>query len=167
MTSRIVMVSPLDQRHSTFHPLTSDLGPQLKTQDWYRSPIYYSIIWLNICLNYVYMKIRTLFWRRKWQRTPVNLPRESHGQRSLAGYSSWGHIELDTTELTSTISTGLNVNMSEGFSSRSVGSGAREARSIFRVCCFLDTWWKHPVLHFLELKNGVLFFPIFCETILW
>ena len=29
--------------------------------------------------------------RRKWQPTPVFLPGESHGQRSLAGYSSWGH----------------------------------------------------------------------------
>ena len=27
-------------------------------------------------------------WRRKWQPTPVFLPRESHGQRSLAGYIS-------------------------------------------------------------------------------
>ena len=27
------------------------------------------------------------FWRRKWQPTPVFLPRESHGQRSLVGYS--------------------------------------------------------------------------------
>ena len=30
--------------------------------------------------------------------TPVVLPGESHGQRSLAGYSPWGHRELDTTE---------------------------------------------------------------------
>ena len=30
-------------------------------------------------------------WRRKWQPTPVFLPRESHGQRSLAGYSPWAH----------------------------------------------------------------------------
>ena len=29
-------------------------------------------------------------WRRKWQPTPVFLPGEFHGQRSLAGYSSWG-----------------------------------------------------------------------------
>ena len=29
-------------------------------------------------------------WRRAWQPTPVLLPRESHGQRSLAGYSLWG-----------------------------------------------------------------------------
>ena len=37
-------------------------------------------------------------WRRKWQPTPVFLPGEFHGQRSLAGYSPWGHKELDTTE---------------------------------------------------------------------
>ena len=30
-------------------------------------------------------------WRRKWQPTPVFLPGKSHGQRSLAGYSPWGH----------------------------------------------------------------------------
>ena len=29
-------------------------------------------------------------WRRKWQPTPVFLPGESHGQRSLAGYKSMG-----------------------------------------------------------------------------
>ena len=29
---------------------------------------------------------------------PVFLPGEFHGQRSLAGYSPWGHKELDTTE---------------------------------------------------------------------
>ena len=36
-------------------------------------------------------------WRRKWQPTPVFLPGESHGQRSLVGYSPWGHKESDTT----------------------------------------------------------------------
>ena len=30
-------------------------------------------------------------WRRAWQPTPVFLPRESHGQRSVVGYSPWGH----------------------------------------------------------------------------
>ena len=30
-------------------------------------------------------------WRRKWQPTPVCLPGKSHGQRSLVGYSLWGH----------------------------------------------------------------------------
>ena len=37
-------------------------------------------------------------WRRKWQPTPVFLPGESHGQRSLMGYSPGGHKESDMTE---------------------------------------------------------------------
>ena len=37
-------------------------------------------------------------WKRKWQPTQVFSPGESHGQRSLASYSPWGHKELDTTE---------------------------------------------------------------------
>ena len=37
-------------------------------------------------------------WRREWQPTPVLLPGESHGQRSLAGYSPWGRTESDRTE---------------------------------------------------------------------
>ena len=28
-------------------------------------------------------------WRRKWLPTPVFLPRQSHGRRSLAGFSPW------------------------------------------------------------------------------
>ena len=39
-------------------------------------------------------------WRREWQPTPVFLPGEFHGQRSLAGYSLWGRTESDTTEVT-------------------------------------------------------------------
>ena len=39
-------------------------------------------------------------WRRKWQLTPVFLPRESHGERSLEGYSPWGCRELDMTKVT-------------------------------------------------------------------
>ena len=37
-------------------------------------------------------------WRRKWQLAPVFLLGESHGQKSLAGYSPWGC--KDTTEMT-------------------------------------------------------------------
>ena len=37
-------------------------------------------------------------WRRKWQSTPVFLPGESHGRRSLVGYSPQGRKESDTTE---------------------------------------------------------------------
>ena len=37
-------------------------------------------------------------WKRKWHPTPVLLPRRSHGQRSLVGYSPWGGEESDMTE---------------------------------------------------------------------
>ena len=37
-------------------------------------------------------------WRRKWQPTPVFLPGESRGWRSLVGCSPWGCWESDTTE---------------------------------------------------------------------
>ena len=37
-------------------------------------------------------------WRREWFPTPVLLPGDSHGQRSLVGYSPQGHRESDTTE---------------------------------------------------------------------
>ena len=40
-------------------------------------------------------------WRRAWPPTPVFLPGESHGQRSLEGYSPWGCTESDMTELLS------------------------------------------------------------------
>ena len=36
--------------------------------------------------------------RKAWQPTPGFLPGESHGQRSLAGYSPWGRKESDRTE---------------------------------------------------------------------
>ena len=37
-------------------------------------------------------------WRRKWLPTPVFLPGEFHGQKTLAGYSPWGCKGSDTTE---------------------------------------------------------------------
>ena len=37
-------------------------------------------------------------WRREWLPTPVFLPGEFHGQRSLAEYRSWGHKELEMTD---------------------------------------------------------------------
>ena len=43
---------------------------------------------------------RKIPWRREWQPTPVLLPGEFHGQRSLADCSLWGHKESDATEVT-------------------------------------------------------------------
>ena len=39
-----------------------------------------------------------LWKRRAWQPTPVFLPGESHGQRSLASYTPWGCKGLDINE---------------------------------------------------------------------
>ena len=35
--------------------------------------------------------VRKIIWRRAWPPTPVSSPGEAQGQRSLAGYSPWGH----------------------------------------------------------------------------
>ena len=45
-------------------------------------------------------RVGTIPWRRALQPTPIFLPGESHGQRSLEGYSGWGFKESDTTEAT-------------------------------------------------------------------
>ena len=37
-------------------------------------------------------------WRRQWQPTPVLLPGESRGWRSLVGCSPWGRLESDMTK---------------------------------------------------------------------
>ena len=44
--------------------------------------------------------VRKIPWRRSWQPTPVFMPGESHGQRSLVGYSPQSRKELDMTEVT-------------------------------------------------------------------
>ena len=41
-----------------------------------------------------------MLWRRKWQPTPVFLPGESRGWRSLVGCHLWGRIEWNTIEVT-------------------------------------------------------------------
>ena len=43
---------------------------------------------------------------KRWQPTPVFLPEESHGQRSLVGYRPWVPQELDTTKSTENALTG-------------------------------------------------------------
>jgi len=48
--------------------------------------------------------VQSLYWEdtleKEWQPTPVFLPGEFHGQRSLVGYSPCGRKELDMTEVT-------------------------------------------------------------------
>ena len=58
--------------------------------------------WKRVCLQCRRRRfnpwVRKILWR-EWQPTPVFLTAESHGQRSLVGYTPWGgYTELDTTE---------------------------------------------------------------------
>ena len=62
-------------------PLRALQGPDSHTQ--------LSRTWVLLSLN---------LQRRQWHPTPVLLPGESHGQRSLVGCSPWGRYESDTTE---------------------------------------------------------------------
>ena len=61
-----------------------------------------SDIWQRICLQCrrpgFKPWVRKMPWRREWQPTPVFLPRESHEQMSLSGYSPWGHKESHMTK---------------------------------------------------------------------
>ena len=60
----------------------------------------------HVLNNYTHFRSRSLIdpwvgkfpWRRKRLPTAVFLPGEFHRQRSLVGYSPWGHKESDTTE---------------------------------------------------------------------
>ena len=62
---------------------------------------------IHICTGTTKISIYTslslftfMHWRRKRQPTPVFLPGESWGQRSLVGCHLWGRTESDTTEAT-------------------------------------------------------------------
>ena len=56
----------------------------------------------NLLVNAGDIRVQPLGWEDPLEEgigpTPVFLPGESHGQRSLADYSPWGHKELDTNE---------------------------------------------------------------------
>ena len=79
----ILLVDPVDQGFKWTHwgwlvSVPECLWPQLGRLRW--------------------LGARTIWWRGKWQSTPVFLPEKSRGQRSLVGYSPWDHKESDTTE---------------------------------------------------------------------
>ena len=56
----------------------------------------YVCVCVCVCI-YIY-----IYWRRAWQPAPVFLPGESHGQKSLAGYSPGGCTKSDMAEVTET-----------------------------------------------------------------
>ena len=64
-------------------------------------PTYHTSGWEGIVESLLHIKILPPVYSYIflfWQPTPVILPGDFYGQRSLVGYSSWGCKELDTTE---------------------------------------------------------------------
>ena len=62
--------------------------------------IFRQVHWIFKCE--VHLKLTFTYspeWRRKWQPTPVFLPGEPRGQRSLVGCRLWHHTELDWSDL--------------------------------------------------------------------
>ena len=61
-----------------------------------------NVIWSGLSLQWrrpgINPWVGKIPWRTKWLPTPVFVPGEFHGQRSLAGYSPWGRKELDMTD---------------------------------------------------------------------
>ena len=65
---------------------------------------------------------------RAWQPTPVFLPGESHGQRSLAGRSAWRCKESDTTEASGHARTWFTLGYSESKVRSALRAGAEAQR---------------------------------------
>ena len=79
-------------------------------------------------------------WRRKWQPTPVFLPGESHRQRSLVGYSPWGHKESDRSEYRLRHSF-----MGEDFSQLLFHIGLFQTADYFLIFHGMQIkWWSFP-----------------------
>ena len=74
----------------------------LKFSPWYMASLVAQVVKNLLCLQHRRPRfdpgVRKIPWRRKWQPTPVFLPREFHGQRNLAGHRPWGCRESDTAE---------------------------------------------------------------------
>ena len=69
---------------------------------------FYKLYFIKVIIEYWLYETRVwslgqkIPWSRKWQPTLVFLLGKSHAQRSLVGYTPWGHKESDTTEQLST-----------------------------------------------------------------
>ena len=92
--------------------------------------------------------------------TPVLLPGEAHGQRSLAGYSPWGRKELHMTERLTLIKYWLGQKVRLGLSSGKTQMNFLANPILANFLCE-DVHWKNAwmqnwadVLHISELISG-------------
>ena len=69
-----------------------------------------------------------MHWRRQWQPTPVFLPGECQGRRSLVGCRLWGRTESDTTDVT------------QQQQQQACSPGDTDLRSTWIVSCWTTKW---------------------------
>ena len=107
-------------------------------------------------------------WQRARHPPPVFLPGESHGQRSLAGYSPWGHTESDMSDwhahklfLNSVYipETQHNAWKAGGTSLASTGSTEKGTELPQRQCCALTPLTEILSNTFKKAKHSLLCTP--------
>ena len=84
---------PGTKRNEVFKSQNIMENPSMKIAAWkelvWKGYPFYDSDYMPSCKRQIYGDSK-IPWRREWQPTPVFLPRESHGQRSLTGYNPWG-----------------------------------------------------------------------------
>ena len=103
------------------------------------------VIWLQCRRPRFNPWVRKIPWWRKSQPTPVFLAEESHGQRSLVGYSPWGHEESDAPEWLSTHIHTYSYIYSELLCDSAWGSQRDKSTVMFTEALFsIAKRWKQP-----------------------
>ena len=96
-------------------------------------------------------------WRRAWRPTPVFLPGESHGERSLAGHSPRGCHESDATEATEhTAPTKQNQAHTHAEQTRGCQQRGRHGGGEYWACGIIQRMEKQqgPTVYHRELYSG-------------
>ena len=88
-------------------------------------------------------------WRRKWRPTPVFLPRESHGQRSLAGYSPPESQRLGHDWMTEHIN--ISTSSAEGLPLVCVISVVLRFPHVLFLLCLYSVFHDHQSTYIMNL----------------